>query len=66
MKDIERRLAKLEAAAGNRPTAEERAAFAALARALDSLARRIAAGDEAARAEVRALVDSLPPRPVRP
>jgi hypothetical protein len=66
MKDIERRLSKLEAARGTRPTPEEQAAFAELARALDSLARRIAAGDEAARAEVRALVEALPPRPVRP
>jgi hypothetical protein len=66
MRDIERRISNLEAARGNRPTPEERAAFAALAQALDSLARRIAAGDEAARAEARALVDSLPARPVRP
>jgi hypothetical protein len=66
MKDIERRIERLEAARGTRPMPEEQAAFAALARALDSLARRIAAGDEEARAEARALVDSLPPRPVRP
>jgi hypothetical protein len=66
MKDIERRISNLEAARGTRPTPEERAAFAALARALDALARRIAAGDEEARAEARALVDSLPPRPARP
>jgi hypothetical protein len=42
MTELERRSAKLEAARGNRPTPEEQAAFAALAEALDSLARRIA------------------------
>jgi hypothetical protein len=66
MKSIEQRIERLEAARGTRPTPEEQAAFSALARALDSLAARISAGGEEARAEVRALVDGLPPRHVLP
>jgi hypothetical protein len=66
MKDIARRVSKLEAAAGTRPTPEEAATFSLVVGALDALARRIAAGDEGARAEARALVVSLPPRGVGP
>jgi hypothetical protein len=66
MKSIEQRIERLEAARGTRPTPEEQRAFAALARALDMLATRIASGGEEARAEVRALVEALPPRPFQP
>jgi hypothetical protein len=59
MTELEQRVSKLEAARRTRPTPEEQAAFAELVQALDCLARRIAAGDEGARAEARALADGL-------
>jgi hypothetical protein len=59
MREVERRVSKLEAARGTRMTREERAALAELAETLDVLATRIAAGDADAQAEARALVDAL-------
>jgi hypothetical protein len=67
MTELERRVLKLETAAGTRMTPEERAAFAELVRALDALARRIAAGDADVQAEARALEAGLPdPAPFPP
>jgi len=52
---LERRLAKMEAARGERPDPDADATFAALAEALDWLADLKAAGDAGAAAELNAL-----------
>jgi hypothetical protein len=60
MTELERRVLKLETAAGTRMTPEERAAFAELAEVLNALAAQIALGDETAQAEARTLAGCTP------
>ena len=52
--DLERRLARIEAARGARPHPEADAAFAAACAWLDDIGDRMAQGDPAARADLEA------------
>jgi hypothetical protein len=58
---LRRRLARIEATRGARPSPDADAAFAVAAAALDALGRRAALGDPEARAELDALCRMVRP-----